>query len=43
MVVGDVVSSLSSIIVSPEDGDLGDYMESLRRLAAECCLNRGTP
>ena len=36
MVVGDVVSSLSSIIVSPEDGDLGDYMESLRRLAAEC-------
>ena len=36
MVVGDMVSSLSSIIVSPEDGDLGHYMESLRRLAAEC-------
>lgn len=36
MVVGDMVSSLSSIIISPEDGDLGHYMESLRRLAAEC-------
>ncbi len=36
MVVGDMVSSLSSIIIAPEDGDLGQYMESLRRLAAEC-------
>lgn len=36
MVVGDMVSSLSSIIISPEDGDLGNYMESLRRLAGEC-------
>ena len=36
MVVGDMVSSLSSILISPEDGDLGHYMESLRRLAAEC-------
>ncbi len=36
MVVGDMVSSLSSIIIAPEDGDLGRYMESLRRLAAEC-------
>lgn len=36
MVVGDMVSSLSSIIISPEDGDLGHYMQSLRRLAAEC-------
>ena len=36
MVAGDMVSSLSSILISPEDGDLGDYMESLRRLADEC-------
>ena len=36
MVVGDMVSSLSSILISPEDGDLGQYMASLRRLAAEC-------
>lgn len=36
MAVGDMVSSLSSIIISPEDGDLGQYMESLRRLAVEC-------
>ena len=36
MVVGDMVSSLSSILISPEDGDLGQYMDSLRRLAAEC-------
>ena len=32
---GDLVSSLSSILISPEDGDLGQYMDSLRRLAAE--------
>lgn len=36
LMLGDMVSSLSSILVSPEDGDLADYMESLRRLAAEC-------
>ena len=36
MVVGDMVSSLSSILISPEDGDLGQYMDSLRRLAGEC-------
>jgi glyoxylase-like metal-dependent hydrolase (beta-lactamase superfamily II)/8-oxo-dGTP pyrophosphatase MutT (NUDIX family) len=36
MVVGDMVSSLSSILISPEDGDLGEYMASLRRLAVEC-------
>lgn len=36
MVVGDMVSSLSSILISPEDGDLREYMGSLRRLAAEC-------
>lgn len=36
MAVGDMVSSLSSVLISPEDGDLGKYMDSLRRLAAEC-------
>ena len=36
MVVGDMVSSLSSILISPEDGDLGQYLDSLRRLSAEC-------
>ena len=36
MVVGDMVSSLSSILISPEDGDLGQYMQSLQRLAEEC-------
>ncbi len=36
MMVGDMVSSLSSILISPEDGDLGQYLDSLRRLAAEC-------
>lgn len=36
MVAGDMVSSLSSILISPEDGDLGLYLDSLRRLAAEC-------
>ena len=36
MMLGDMVSSISSILISPEDGDLGAYMESLRRLAAEC-------
>ncbi len=36
MLAGDMVSSLSSILISPEDGDLGRYMDSLRRLAGEC-------
>lgn len=36
MLVGDMVSSVSSILISPEEGDLGQYMDSLRRLAAEC-------
>ncbi len=36
MVVGDMVSSLSSILIAPEDGDLGQYLDSLRCLAAEC-------
>lgn len=36
MMLGDMVSSVSSILISPEDGDLAEYLESLRRLAAEC-------
>lgn len=36
LMLGDMVSSVSSILISPEDGDLADYMASLRRLAAEC-------
>ncbi len=36
MAVGDMVSSLSSILISPEDGDLGQYMDSLRRIARAC-------
>ncbi len=36
MILGDMVSSISSILISPEDGDLGQYMDSLRRLAGEC-------
>ena len=36
MMLGDLVSSLSSILISPEDGDLAEYMESLQRLAGEC-------
>lgn len=34
LIAGDMVSTLSSILVSPEDGDLDLYMESLRRLEA---------
>lgn len=36
VLAGDLVSSLSSILIPPEDGDLGLYMESLGRLAADC-------
>ncbi len=36
MAVGDMVSSLSSILISSEDGDLAQYLDSLRRLAGEC-------
>lgn len=32
---GDVVLGWSSTLISPPDGDLGDYMRSLARLAAE--------
>ncbi len=36
VMAGDLVSSISSILISPEDGDLGLYLESLRRLARNC-------
>ncbi len=36
ILAGDMVSSLSSVLIPPEDGDLGQYMESLRELAGEC-------
>lgn len=36
MLLGDMVASGSSILISPEDGDLALYLESLRALAGEC-------
>ena len=36
VVAGDMVSSLSSVLIPPDDGDLGLYMDSLRRLATAC-------
>ena len=36
MLLGDLVASGSSILISPEDGDLALYLESLRALAGEC-------
>ncbi|MFO0877844.1 MAG: MBL fold metallo-hydrolase [Gemmataceae bacterium] len=32
LLAGDMVSTLSSMIISPEDGDLADYLASLERL-----------
>src|SRR5262249_3405520 len=32
LIAGDMVSTLSSIIIAPPDGDLAVYLESLRRL-----------
>jgi glyoxylase-like metal-dependent hydrolase (beta-lactamase superfamily II)/8-oxo-dGTP pyrophosphatase MutT (NUDIX family) len=32
LIAGDMVSTLSSILIDPRDGDLGVYQESLRRL-----------
>jgi len=34
LIAGDMVSTLSSILIDPADGDLDEYMNSLRRLAA---------
>jgi glyoxylase-like metal-dependent hydrolase (beta-lactamase superfamily II) len=34
LMAGDMVSTLSSILIDPEDGDMGDYMRSLARLAS---------
>jgi len=33
LVAGDMVSTLSSILIDPADGNMADYMDSLRRLA----------
>lgn len=33
LIAGDMVSTLSSILIHPDDGDLDDYMNSLERLA----------
>jgi glyoxylase-like metal-dependent hydrolase (beta-lactamase superfamily II) len=34
---GDMVSTISSVVIAPPDGDLTMYLESLRRLAALDC------
>jgi ribonuclease/clavin/mitogillin len=33
LIAGDMVSTLSSILIDPDDGDMGEYMRSLERLA----------
>jgi len=33
LVCGDMVSTISSILVHPEDGDMGQYLHSLKRLS----------
>jgi glyoxylase-like metal-dependent hydrolase (beta-lactamase superfamily II)/8-oxo-dGTP pyrophosphatase MutT (NUDIX family) len=44
---GDLVSMLSSVVIAPPDGDLGDYLASLRRLCGYDCRlllpSHGTP
>jgi ribonuclease/clavin/mitogillin len=37
LISGDLVSSLSTILVDPEDGDMGAFLDSLRRAAALGC------
>jgi len=34
MIVGDLVSGISTILIDPEGGDMQDYFDSLRRVAA---------
>lgn len=34
LIAGDMVSTVSSVLVDPDDGDLDDYMASLERLTA---------
>ena len=34
LIAGDMVSTLSSILIDPSDGDMGDYMRSLGRLGS---------
>jgi|GEM_PF-956584 len=40
MVVGDMVAAVGTIIVDPDEGDMGDYMNQLQRLdqMSPCCL-----
>lgn len=33
LIAGDMISTVSSVLIDPEDGDMSDYMESLRVLA----------
>src|SRR5207244_6697670 len=35
--VGDMVSTLSSVIIAPPEGDLAQYLESLKRLRGYDC------
>jgi glyoxylase-like metal-dependent hydrolase (beta-lactamase superfamily II)/8-oxo-dGTP pyrophosphatase MutT (NUDIX family) len=37
LIVGDMVSTLSSVVIAPPDGDLAVYLDSLRRLATFDC------
>jgi ribonuclease/clavin/mitogillin len=34
LIAGDMVAGVGSIIVDPDEGDMGDYLASLRRMAA---------
>ncbi|MDQ4074705.1 MAG: MBL fold metallo-hydrolase [Chloroflexota bacterium] len=34
-IVGDLVAGFGTVVISPPDGDLGDYLDSLRRLRDE--------
>jgi glyoxylase-like metal-dependent hydrolase (beta-lactamase superfamily II)/8-oxo-dGTP pyrophosphatase MutT (NUDIX family) len=37
LLAGDMISTLSSIVIAPPDGDLAGYVESLRRLQGCAC------
>jgi ribonuclease/clavin/mitogillin len=45
--IGDLVSGLSTILINPDDGDMGDFLQSLERASAlGCCMlfpGHGTP
>ena len=34
LIAGDLISTLSTIVIDPPDGDMDDYLESLERMAA---------